>query len=133
MSFIHTMKSFFISDYELKKEISNIVAVAIFMDSIIRPSEVNTGYKILENLFDGEDYEFLKDEVDLKLDSFQEEIATYLKCKEDAIEFIKKSDKKEIKNLISIVRLIFDSDHDLHKKEEEMIELLEREKNKEEV
>ena len=37
------------------------------------------------------------------------------------------------KNLISIVRLVFNSDHDLHKKEEEMIELLEREKNKEEV
>ena len=126
MSILHKIKGFFIEEYELKSEISNLVAVSIFIDSIVRPSEVFKAYEILENVFNGEDYEYLKDEVDILLEDFQKDAICFIEAKEKAINFIKKN-KKIRRELIEIVKLIFRSDHELHKKEEELI--IEIEKN----
>ncbi len=126
MSILHKIKGFFIEEYELKSEISNLVAVSIFIDSIVRPSEVFKAYEILENVFNGEDYEYLKDEVDILLEDFQKDGICFIEAKEKAMNFIKKN-KKIRRELIEIVKLIFRSDHELHKKEEELI--IEIEKN----
>ena len=73
MSLLHKLRGIFIDEFELKKDISNMIAVSIFMDSIVRPAEVKKGYEVLENLFNGEDYDYLKDEVDLLLEDFQKD------------------------------------------------------------
>ncbi len=128
MSLLHKLRGIFIDEFELKKDISNMIAVSIFMDSIVRPAEVKKGYEILENLFNGEDYDYLKDEVDLLLEVFQKDAVFYIESREKAIEYIK-NNKQNRKELIEIIKLIFRSDHDMHKKESEMLNILDKETN----
>ncbi len=128
MSLLHKLRGIFIDEFELKKDISNMIAVSIFMDSIVRPAEVKKGYEILENLFNGEDYDYLKDEVDLLLEDFQKDAVFYIESREKAIEYIK-NNKQNRKELIEIIKLIFRSDHDMHKKESEMLNILDKETN----
>ncbi|WP_152632633.1 hypothetical protein [Aliarcobacter butzleri] len=130
MNLAHTLRGFFVEDKELKQGIANLVAMAIYTDSIIRPSEVKQGYEILEKLFDGEDYEYLQEEVDILLDRFQKDAAFSIESKEQALNFIKEN-KHMRKELVSIVKLIYRSDHDSHRKEEKMLSILENNEKKE--
>ena len=123
MSILHNIKGFFVDD--LKKDVANLVAVAVFTDSIVRPDEVKKGFEVLENLFDGEDYEFLTEEVEILLEDFQADALTFMKAKEDALFFMK-SNKQIRKELVEIVKLIFRSDHEVHAKEQELIEKIEK-------
>ena len=129
MNLAHTLKGFFVEDKELKQGIANLVAMAIYTDSIIRPSEVKQGYEILEKLFDGEDYEYLQEEVDILLDRFQKDAAFSIEAKEQALNFIKEN-KHMRKELVGIVKLIYRSDHDSHRKEEQMLSMLENNEKK---
>lgn len=129
MNLAHTLKGFFVEDKELKQGIANLVAMAIYTDSIIRPSEVKQGYEILEKLFDGEDYEYLQEEVDILLDRFQKDAAFSIEAKEQALNFIKEN-KNMRKELVGIIKLIYRSDHDAHRKEEQMLSMLENNEKK---
>lgn len=126
MNILHKLKSFFIDD--LKKDVANLIAVAVFIDSIVRPQEVKKGFEVLENLFDGEDYEFLTEEVEILLESFQADAISFIDAKKEAIVFMK-NNKKIRKDLIEIIKLIFKSDHEVHAKEQELIEKIEKLEN----
>lgn len=118
----HLCKGILVSNKEIKKETANLVAVSIFIDSIVRKAEINAGCEILENLFNGEDYEYLTEEVDILIESFSTNPINYVNSRQQAVDFVEKHvDMK--KEFIQIMTMIFKSDHEIHKKEEELLSL----------
>lgn len=122
----HFFASLFVADLEYKKNIINLISVSIFADSIVRKEERKKALEILENLFEGEDYEFLEEEIDLQLNKFQENPNHYIVAKDDAIDFINTQKKEDKANLILIVEKIFRSDYEVHNKEHQILNILKK-------
>jgi len=122
----HFFASLFVADLEYKKNIINLISVSIFADSIVRKEERKKALEILENLFEGEDYEFLEEEIDLQLNKFQENPNHYIVAKDDAIDFINTQKKEDKANLILIVEKIFGSDYEVHNKEHQILNILKK-------
>lgn len=122
MHLLHTIKGLMVANKSLKKDIANLVAVSIYMDSIVRQEEIRTGYEVLENLFNGEDYEYLVEEVDILIECFQEDSVNYINARDKAIVFLKANQNIK-KELIEVISLIFGSDFEVHRKEQELIDL----------
>ena len=122
----HFFASLFVADLEYKKNIINLISVSIFADSIVRKEERKKALEILENLFEGEDCEFLEEEIDLQLNKFQENPNHYIVAKDDAIDFINTQKKEDKANLILIVEKIFGSDYEVHNKEHQILNILKK-------
>lgn len=127
MGLFHRLKSLTIDD--IKIEMANFLAVCTYADSIVRSKELNKSYELLDELFDGEDYDFLKDEFDLLLQKFQENSEEFVKAKFKAVQFAVKNKKKR-KDLIQIARLVFQSDFEVNRNEEELLETITAKGNK---
>ena len=122
----HFFASFFVADLEYKKNIINLISVAIFADSIVRKEERKKALEILEKLFEGEDYDFLEEEIDIQLNKFQENPNHYVSAKDIAIDFINTQETDDKANLITIVEKIFGSDYEVHNKEHQILNILKK-------
>ena len=113
----------FVKDKALKDEMAKLVAVCIYSDSIIRKEEVEKGLSILDEIFNGEDYEYLEKEVNLFLSKFKEDNLYYIKIRKEIIEFIN-SHEDEKDGLLLIVNQIFKADEEMHELEVQQLLLL---------
>lgn len=122
----HFLNGLFVKDRDLKKDVANLIAVSISIDSIVRKVEVDKGCELLEKIFDGDDYEFLVEEVDELLEKFKKDASFFMEQKQKAFNFIKNSPALK-ENLLRVVEMIFSSDYEIHNKEQEILEIFKKE------
>lgn len=122
--FLH-IEGIFVKDKALKDEMAKLVAVCIYSDSIIRKDEAVKGLSILDEIFNGEDYEYLEREVNLFLSKFKENNLYYIKKRSEAIAFVG-SHEDEKEELLSIVSQIFRADEEVHELEVQQLLLFKK-------
>lgn len=116
----HAIRGMMIKDLDEKKQLVELLAIAVYADHITREEEIRAAEEIIEAVF-FEDYKYLCDELSLILEDFNKNLHSYEEKKEKMVHFIKSNNRLD---LAKVLVDIFESDHDIARGEQKMIDQL---------
>lgn len=117
----HFIQGFAIDDLEEKKHFVKILAFAIYVDHLSREEERKEAISFMDLAFNGEDVQFMTEELDAILKRFQNDITEYEKAKAETISFVVENERKDI---AEILKVIFTSDHQIAASEQRVLDQL---------